>query len=129
VSGGRITGTVAVVNGSFGRGGVVVAGVQLNANRVAGAFLDDAGPYTLWGLASGQWLVMAIYIPKSHTLDWTSYVISAFPVDRTATPVTVASGGTVANTDITLDLGAGLPDAMVAYRNIVSQALQMLARR
>jgi hypothetical protein len=128
VPGGRITGSVSVTNGTFGQGGVIVVGYEVNTGKAAGTFLSSTGPYTLWGLSNGQYVVAAVYIPKSHALDFANHDLTDFPSDVTTSPITISNNGTVSNTNFTLDLSSGLPNTNAAYRDVISQALKALVR-
>ena len=128
VTGGRITGTVSVTNGSFGNGGVVVAAVELSSGNLAGTFLSGTGPYTLWGLQTGyNWFVVAVYIPKSHALDWADHDVTEFASD-VVSPLVVQGNQTVSGVNFTLDLSTGLPASRASDRDIVARALRAVLR-
>jgi len=120
---------VSVTNGAFGQGGVVIATVNVSTSTVAGTFLSNTGPYTVWGLSNGQYVAVAVYIPKSHALDWASHDPTEFPNEVKTSPITVANNGTVSNTDFIIDLSSGLPNTDAAFKDVVAQALRALSRR
>ena len=108
VQGGTIAGALTVSNGSFGKGCVIVGAVNTATNQMAGAFLSEAGQYLLQGLADGQYITLAFYIPKDHALDYSTLSPTQFPTKTNLTPITISKSNHVSNINFNIDLSSGL---------------------
>ena len=103
VSGGKITGSLTVT-GEFGQGAAIISAYDPVKETIGVTFLSQPGLYYLQGLADGEYLTLATYIPKEHALDWMYHDPSYFPYELRETEVEISGGNTVSNINFNLNL-------------------------
>ena len=130
VSGGRISGTVSTVNGTFGQGMMLIGAVDPTTSNVGFMMLPSQGDYYLQGLQPGSYVLVAVYIPKSHAADFTTaHSLTDFPYSQLTTPVSITNASNETAINITIDLSVGLTKSTGGVRNstavfsILSRAL------
>ena len=105
ITGGKITGSLSVSNGSFAQGMAMIVAVDVNTNAAQGTFIVHTGQYTIIGLVNGQYNIMAVYIPKKHAADFLEHDVSEFPMEIIYTPIAISGGDMVTGINIDIDLG------------------------
>lgn len=105
ITGGKITGSLSVSNGSFAQGMAMIVGVDVNTNAMQGTFIVHTGQYTIMGLVNGHYNIIAVYIPKKHATDFMEHNMSEFPMGIIQTPITISGGNNVTGININIDLG------------------------
>jgi hypothetical protein len=105
VTGGKITGSLSISNGSFAQGMAMIIALDVNTYAMQGTFIVHTGQYTIMGLVNGQYNIVAVYIPKKHATDFMEYDMSEFPMGIIQTPITISGGNKVTGININIDLG------------------------